>query len=1014
MAKKFLAALLLLLMAWPILAQQHPVKHFTTLDGLPNNGIRSLYFNSRGVLWIGTENGVSKMRNGDFLNFDESHGLAFNNCWAITEDSQGNMWFGSYGGGISFFDGKRFKVFDVNNGLINNKVRKLAYRDGKIYVGTENGVSIIDEQTQEITNVLNSQLDHDRSYVSSFLFLENRIFYTTYGAGTFEIKERKNGFASQKHNDQQLVYFSKAQDGEIFMADKGQVCSVSEADFLDKKLASQSFGQSVIWDLAKSNTGKQYAAAWGVFNKDGGLFEIRDGQMLDLSANFNIASKTILALAYDKLENVLYVGSNDEGLFKLYLDETIVYKSLSDQKVKAFAEINGQKAVLHEKGLSLSKKLRLHEVGLERFKKFQQDYISQNARLLPKHEDDFFELQFDLPAEDIEFYELHTNRDHYWINSNIGVFELNQNAEILTYVPVHAYHIGFTPGGKLIESNFYGGTRIYDDPGNMVYTYFPNSLPNNPAQIARIQSSTDATYLASVFHGLFYYKDGQFQSLQHSLQWEEAKLKRLHFAKNGQMVIASEFGEVFVAREEPSFHIVEKINKEVIQGNTVLFVESYGDQLIIATEKGLNFYKDGRVRFFDEEQGFTERIFTAAKVVGDELLVGTHKGYYKVALDRLLESKTYTFNLGLHRFDVNHQPYEKGGYKWFVFQQKQLDLDHDENTLTMEFSSHGHPYPGKLRYRYRLKPEGEWSPYQAESKITLPYLPVGDYKVQVEVQDLHSDTNCIHDLLAFTIHPPFYMTWWFNLFAGVWLVLIVYGVYRYRLRKVTQEEKKKAAIETRIAETKLEALRSQMNPHFIYNAMNSIQYYMLTNEVERASEFLQSFSGLIRNTLYFSSQQTIPLKEEIEFLENYISLENMRVENKITFLLNVEERINVRETQIPPLLLQPFIENVFVHAFDRHHPNPELQLTFRLTEEGNLLCVVKDNGQGIPLVQAPKLHESKGTFLVKERMDLMRGKVDTPYYFNSVQGEGTTIQLILPSRFVVEFAVREYVVSAEH
>ncbi|WP_143961626.1 histidine kinase [Litoribacter populi] len=1014
MAKNFLLAILVLLLALPSMAQQRPTKQYTTLDGLPNNGIRSLYYNSRGVLWIGTENGVSKMRNGEFLNFDESHGLAFNNCWAITEDSQGDMWFGSYGGGVSLFDGNRFKVFDREKGLVNNKVRKLSYHNGKIYVGTENGVSIIDEVTHEVTKVSDSQYDHEQSYVSSFQFLDDRVFYTTYGVGTFEIKESNNGIASVPHNEQQLIYFSKSLDDEIFMADKGQVCKVSASGFLDKKLASNSFGQSVIWDLVETNSKKRFAAAWGLYNKDGGLFEIKDNTMIDMSRHFNMESKTILALAYDPQQNVLYVGSNDEGLFKLYLDETIIYKPFIDRKVKAFAEIEGQKAVLHSKGLSLNKNNKLQETDLASFKNAQIDYLKSNADHLPKHKDDFFELQFDLPAEDIEFYELHTNKGHYWLNSNIGIFEVNREGEILTYMPVHAYHIGFTLDGKLMESNFYGGTRIYEDPRKMVYTYFSDLEPQNPVQVANIRNSGSRTYLASVFHGLYAYEDGKFKSLEKEGLWDELKLKRLHFTKNGKLVIATEFGEVYIAEDHPDFRITEKIEKDVIVGNTVLFVESYQDYLIIATERGLNFFKDGRLRFFDEEQGFTHKIFTAAKVVGDEFLVGTNKGYYKVNLPALLEEKNYEFELGLYQLNVNHKPYEGGVFKWFVFEKEYLKLDHDQNTLSLAFSPHRHPFPEKLLYRYRLKPGEEWSPYQTETKITLPYLPKGDYRIEVQVHDLQNDSLSIHELLAFTIQPPIYLTWWFLFFSSVWVILIVYGVYRYRMRKVKQEEQKKAAIETRIVETKLEALRSQMNPHFIYNAMNSIQFYMLNNETDTALEFLHAFTGLIRSTLYFSSQQTITLDEEVQFLGNYINLENMRFDNRVSFKMNIDERLNVKETLIPPLLLQPFVENVFVHAFDHQHDNPELTLSFHLTEDGNMLCEVKDNGMGTPKVKMPKLHQSKGTYLVKERMELMRGKVDTPYHFNSVPGQGTIVQLVLPARFVVEGVIEELVVSAEH
>ena len=111
-------------------AQQIPSSNFTTVDGLPNNAIRSLLVDSRGILWVGTENGVSKFENGVFQNFYQSDGLGFNSCWAIAEDKNGNIWFGSYGGGFSVFDGKKFQVFTSEDGLADDRIRHFyPYKD---------------------------------------------------------------------------------------------------------------------------------------------------------------------------------------------------------------------------------------------------------------------------------------------------------------------------------------------------------------------------------------------------------------------------------------------------------------------------------------------------------------------------------------------------------------------------------------------------------------------------------------------------------------------------------------------------------------------------------------------------------------------------------------------------------------------------------------------------------------------------------------------------------------------
>jgi len=169
------------------IAQQIASFNFTTADGLPNNAVRSLLVDSRGILWIGTENGISKLENGVFQNFYESDGLGFNSCWAIAEDKNGNLWFGSYGGGISVFDGKKFHVFTIEDGLADSRIRHFYSYQDKMLIGTEDGVSVADLQTFEISSIPGSVRNNDLNYTSGFFEADNRLFYSTYRSGSYEI-----------------------------------------------------------------------------------------------------------------------------------------------------------------------------------------------------------------------------------------------------------------------------------------------------------------------------------------------------------------------------------------------------------------------------------------------------------------------------------------------------------------------------------------------------------------------------------------------------------------------------------------------------------------------------------------------------------------------------------------------------------------------------------------------------------------------------------------------------------
>jgi len=976
--------------------QQFPSAHYSTLDGLPNNAIRSLFVDSRGLLWIGTENGLSKMENGIFTNFSESDGLAFNSCWAIAEDEMGHMWFGSYGGGLTKFDGEKFYGFSKEDGLINNKIRQLYSYNGKIYVGTTNGLSIIDIRTNKVVSIKESQSDHDQNFISGFFTYGDQIYYTTFGNGTYQVLETDAFLGIKKLNEHNLVYSIGQFDDFILASNKGITEKFRVEDFLADNDKSKTFGHSINWQYVKDNRGTLFSAAWGLYTKDGGLYKIENERMVDMSHAFGITSKVILALAYDREKNVLYAGSNDKGLYAVRLDPTILFHPFGERTVLGFEENKAHRIILHHEGIGFINKSteEIREITQRDFVDRKDAYVKNNPMMLPKHEDHFFELDFTISAPDVEFYEIHAQGENIWVNTNIGIYEFSGNGELLNYLPIHSYCIGFTPEGKLLESNPYGGVRIFENVAKMKFTHYSDRLPDIPVQLSKIESTENALYFASVFHGLYKYVNGKFTSLYRHNIWNEEKLKRLHHSGDGKLVIASEFGDVYVAESDPTFRILKKIDREVIVGNNVLFLESFQDHLLIGTERGLNIYKDGRIRYVDEEQGLLNRLFTGAKVIGDQLYMGTSSGYYIIELEEMLKVKDYSFQLALTTVNINHEPSPTTDYSWFSYKHNTLELPHNQNTIYLEFKPVGHLFPDKLQYRYRLQPGADWSPYRPETRLDLPYLPYNTYNLEVEVYDRHTGRSSIYPLINFTIHPPLYLRPWFIILLIVLFLLNMWGLYLFRVRILREREQKKAAIEKRLVETKLEALCSQMNPHFTFNAINSIQYFILKNDTDKALNYLGKFSRLIRNTLDNSSKQRISLQEEIAYLQSYMAIENSRVENRIQLKLELDKSIDPKSVYIPPMLIQPFIENVFVHAFDSSHPDPQLQLTFYRSEGDILTCRIKDNGMGINPSRANKFHESKGLKLVKERLQLLPGSENNSLIINSEPNEGTDVTIM--------------------
>ncbi|TDD75005.1 sensor histidine kinase [Flavobacterium caseinilyticum] len=988
--------LFLCLFSFPylLLGQYYPSKNYSTTDGLPNNAVRSLFLDSENILWIGTENGVSRMENGSFSNLDETDGLGHNSCWDINQDTNGNMWFASYGGGISKYDGKKFTVFTIKNGLLADKTRKVFPFKNKMYVGTEQGVSIIDINTNKL--VTPKVPPHKEDFISiSFFEYNDEVYFATIFDGLFKIDESGIKPIIIPILFHIKIYGLALYGTTLYSSNEGFINKFNLEDVLKEKISTVKIGKSMVWQYAKDKQNTIFAAAWGVYKPDGGLYKVENDKMIDVSEYFGIDSKILLNVVYDKSKDILYVGSNDKGIYEVRLDNLIDYNLFDAKSVIDFENFGEQKFILHNKGLTIknSDKKIIKTISSLNFKNFELNFLKKGNKFVAKQGVELrdFELDFTIPASSIEFYEIVKNENSFWIGSNIGIFEINSLGNIINYLPKHSLKIGFTYNGKFIETITYAGTRLYENVHSLDNKHFSKFEKNTPQYIVKILTNKDKTYLISVFNGLYVYKNNQFHSYLAEGIWNEKKFKHITVNHKGQLVLAAEFGNVFIVEDSKDFKIIKTISKKEIVGNTILFLESYKDFILIGTEKGINLYKDGVVRLIDKEQGLKDAAVTTSKIFENQLWLGTKKGYFTINLNRLTAPQMTVSELVISTIAINNIPISSTNYKWFRFNSKELICDYNDNSFSIDFIPKGHAIPNKLKFRYRLKNTDRWSPYSEKTNLFLPYLPYGSYDLEVEIFDSNAGKATIFKLLKIHIEPPFWMTWWFIALV----VLLVFNVLVYLIFKSKKKSREKAVIQKRIAETKLEALLSQMNPHFTFNAMNAIQDYIISNDIDNSLKYIGEFAKLIRKTLENSSKQTITVEEEIEYLKSYIMIENMRFDNRIETEFKIGGDVDVYHSKIPTMLLQPFVENVFVHAFNASHPAPKLIISFEMVSKNVLECKIIDNGMSLNAAKKTKFHHSKGIQLTKERLSLLQNSNVNPINIQLTENNGTTVTIKL-------------------
>jgi len=325
---------------------------------------------------------------------------------------------------------------------------------------------------------------------------------------------------------------------------------------------------------------------------------------------------------------------------------------------------------------------------------------------------------------------------------------------------------------------------------------------------------------------------------------------------------------------------------------------------------------------------------------------------------------------------------------------QRIDLPYNQNTLRLELAAMEYLDPEHNQFKVILQLKGEtatWTALGTQNFVTYANLKPGSYTFRFIA--CNAEGIWVEEKNARTLHIDIRShwsdTWWFRTLLILLLLAFVATAfyYRYRLRvqqlqneKAQREaerqrmelEKTAAAADSsrKIAESEMKLLRSQLNPHFLFNAMNSINRYILSNEKEKASEYLGQFAQLTRSILDNSRSLSIPLSDELKMLHQYLALESHRFQQNIHWTFTISPDIDEENLLVPSMLLQPFAENAVLHGLA---PKGGGHIAVEISQqEGSLQCIIRDDGVGrraAPSTDGKPRHASAGMRLISERID---------------------------------------------
>lgn len=479
-----------------------------------------------------------------------------------------------------------------------------------------------------------------------------------------------------------------------------------------------------------------------------------------------------------------------------------------------------------------------------------------------------------------------------------------------------------------------------------------------------------------------------------------------------------------------------KISDEFI--NDIHFSDG---KLFCATNNGVFIFQDDKIiQHIDIKDGFFSNKINKLKYKNNLLFVLTSQGMqvYDLQQKRMIKLGLEASLLGsdLVDFDVSNSHFailRKSDYfilplnsfyrpvevansylDSILVNEKPISLDktsfsYSENSFSffVDYRDIKTKFHSKIEYQLSGLSD-DWKPLSSENhRIEFLSLPVGEYtfSVRTAYQSSYSPVSTY----AFTIHPPYWQKWWFYVLISVLSAGVIGSIAWYRLKNVKRKAVQKLEVEynRRIAvNAQLKAIRAQMNPHFIFNSINSIQDLILQQETLKSYDYLSSFSRLVRMTLDHSEREFVSLEEEIDFLNLYLELETLRFDDSFSFQLKQPKEFY--NYTIPSIIVQPFVENAIKHGLLHKFGRKKLTISFKKTNEKQIVCTVEDNGVGRE--EALKImqrrggnHSSFSTNAIKKRMKMLEEQLDAECKYKVIDLKkedgsalGTRVEIYLP------------------
>lgn len=981
--------------------------------GLSQNTVYVVFQDSHGLLWLGTWDGLNRFDGYEFRHYNRETGLSNETIRSLAQTGD-LLWVGTEeglnalnlrNGSISSFYAKSDDSTSLTNSWINHL---LVDRRGRLWVSTASGLNLIDPSTGAIKQYFGGDYGNPirSNYFNFLLEGTDGMFWAATRNGLVQFDGQSPQIRRYLHNPatqetlphDQVNALAQTADGAIWVGTRG---GLSRLDPLSGRFGLPEAILRQEPALAKLEINRLYteqdSLLW-IGTQVSGLFKYNFVTRILTHYNHSLENSNSLSdnRVYDVIRDNrgnLWVGtfnglnrlSTVLPLFRTFRNNPLDANSLINNSVWAFEEdADGRIWIGTEEGISIFDRKTLS------FKHLRSNPLQRNG----------------LPSSHIrEIYRDRQNR--MWIGTRYNGLSMYdpKNGAVVHYrnIPGDTSSLPDNQVVSLMEDHYgqiwvgtpFGLGRLDTKTGKFrnyrTDPSKPNALPDRRVLDVFLDAK-NRIWLATG-NGLALYRPetDDFKTYRSEDNNGGNRLFSIRQDASGRLWLGTRGGGIMMFDpEQETFKTYTE--REGLSNNVAyMALTDKSGNVWISTNWGLTRLdtKTGVFTAFEVSDGLqsNEFNFNAGLLSGDgQLFFGGMNGFTMFYPEDIVQN-TSPARIIVTTFKLLNQ---------LQFRQlcngDTLRLRHDENFFGFEFAALDYANSNKIKYRFKLENHNEnWVERPSGQRYAeFARVSPGIYRFTVQSTNAEGvwtdNTITIHII----VYPPWYQTWWFRALLIMAGILLFYLFLFLRLRSVRrkhQDEKRYLEYQKKTNELEQKALQLQMNPHFLFNSLNSIQSFVLKNDIDNAIRYLSKFSQLMRRTLNHSKESSIPLQDELEAIRLYLEIEQLRFENKFEYYITLDPAIDEQFVEIPPMILQPIVENAIHHGLMHRESGGKLLISLK-AEGQSIRIVIEDNGIG--RAQSAELRrqsgikrESLGMAITSERFEML----------SQYSGQGYTLEV---------------------